>query len=108
MVCSENIKFSNLVKFVEWAQSLYSTISITILSTNVSFYGLNASIFCHGTLLGTWQDSSEFSDVRFIDRYDLKKEKQQIYDACFQNTRSIITIHIFVTAKYYTTYVFSL
>ena len=71
MVCPGNIKFKSLVEFVEWAQNRYRTITKTISSINVSFYGLDATVFCHGTLAGTWQDGSTFSDVRFIDRFEL-------------------------------------
>jgi len=71
MICPGNIKFKTLVEFVEWAQNRYRTISKTISSIDISFYGLDTTVFCRGTLSGTWQDGSTFSDVRFIDRFDL-------------------------------------
>jgi hypothetical protein len=30
-------------------------------------------VFCHGTLAGTWKNGDAFSDVRFIDRFDVSE-----------------------------------
>ena len=69
MVCSGNIKLRTLAEFVERSQNQYQT----ILSTNISLYGLGAIFFCHGMFAGRWLDGSAFSDVRFIDRFDVSE-----------------------------------
>jgi len=90
MVCPGKIKFKTLVEFFEYAQNQYSTITKTILSTNINFCGLDTIVFCHGSLSGTWQDGSEFSDVRFIDRFDVSEgliTLQEVwYDLAFPNS----------------------
>jgi phenylpyruvate tautomerase PptA (4-oxalocrotonate tautomerase family) len=73
MICPGSIKFKTLEEFIEWTQNLYSKILKTILSTNVSFCGLDSTVFCHGPLAGTWKNGDAFSDVRFIDRFDVSE-----------------------------------
>jgi hypothetical protein len=38
---------------------------------------------CHGTLSGEWPDGSAFSDIRFLDRFELRSGKltrQQVWN----------------------------
>ena len=73
MICPGSIKFKTLEEFIEWTQNQYSKILKTILSTNVSFCGRDSTVFFHGPLAGTWKNGDAFSDVRFIDRFDVSE-----------------------------------
>ncbi len=73
MTCPGNIKFKALAEFSEWTQNRYSKVLKNILSKNVSFRGLDSTVFFHGTLSGTWHNGYDFSDVRFIDRFDVSE-----------------------------------
>jgi hypothetical protein len=71
IICPGNRRFSTLAEFTDWAQPRYRSISKTFLSTDVSFHGGDATVFCHGTLSGVWHDGSTFAGIRFVDRFVL-------------------------------------
>ncbi|MEJ6767930.1 MAG: tautomerase family protein [Paracoccaceae bacterium] len=71
IICPGNQRFKTPAEFSKWAQSRYRSISKTFLSTDVSFHGRDATVFCNGTLSGVWHDSTDFADIRFVDRFVL-------------------------------------
>ncbi|MBT4234924.1 MAG: DUF4440 domain-containing protein [Marinovum sp.] len=71
VICPGNKRFKTLAEFTKWAQPRYRSISKTFLSTDVSFQGLDATVFCHGTLSGVWHDGTDFANIRFMDRFSL-------------------------------------
>ena len=83
IICPGNRRFSTLAEFTDWSQLRYRSISKTFLSTDVSFHGDDATVFCHGTLSGIWHDGSTFVGIRFVDRFSLSAGRinlQQIWN----------------------------
>ena len=39
-----------------------------------SFHGTCSTVFCFGTLSGSWLDGTGFSGIRFVDRFELEGE----------------------------------
>ena len=66
--------FAALEELVAWAGSRYQSISKSYDGFNTAFHGTTSTVFCFGTLSGTWLDGSTFSGIRFIDRFELEGE----------------------------------
>ena len=76
-------EFTQLSKLVDWAKSHYQNVSKTFDGFEVSFHGLDATVYCRGTLYGVWCDGSAFNGIRFIDRFtitDGKITSQQVWN----------------------------
>jgi len=67
-------KFAALEELVAWSGSRYQSISKTFDGFDTAFHGTRSTVFCFGTLSGTWPDGSAFSGIRFIDRFELEGE----------------------------------
>ena len=71
ITCPGNRRFKTLAEFTAWVQPRYRSISKTFQSTDVSFQGCDATVFCHGTLSGVWHDGTTFAEIRFVDRFSV-------------------------------------
>lgn len=65
-----------LSELVSWSSSRYETIQ----KTYIGFDSLHGSgdesiVYCRGTLAGMWLDGTEFSNIRFVDRFEIVKDK---------------------------------
>ncbi|MEK9962000.1 MAG: tautomerase family protein [Rhodobiaceae bacterium] len=67
-------KFAALEELVAWSGSRYRSISKTFDGFDTAFHGTRSTVFCFGTLSGTWPDGTDFSGIRFIDRFELEGE----------------------------------
>lgn len=65
------VSFTRPDQLVDWAKTRYQSISKTFERFDECVGGDEAVVFCFGTLQGVWPDGSEFSGVRFIDRFTL-------------------------------------
>jgi phenylpyruvate tautomerase PptA (4-oxalocrotonate tautomerase family) len=78
-----NAKFSKLEELVAWSKGRYSSIGKTFEGFDTSFRGREEVVTCHGTLNGIWLDGSNFSGIRFMDRFTLSNGKitsQQVWN----------------------------
>ena len=41
---------------------------------DTAFHGTCSTVFCFGTLSGSWLDGTGFSGIRFVDRFELEGE----------------------------------
>ncbi|WP_028670924.1 nuclear transport factor 2 family protein [Saccharospirillum impatiens] len=65
-------ELTSLAQLVDWARGRYRYVQKTIAATDVA-YGMDTTVVTtHGTLAGQWPDGVAFSDVRFIDRFELQ------------------------------------
>ncbi|MGC6519047.1 MAG: tautomerase family protein [Candidatus Puniceispirillaceae bacterium] len=67
-------RFTSLDELVSWAGERYLSVSKSYDGFNTAFHGTRSTVFCHGTLSGTWPDGTSFSGIRFIDRFELEGE----------------------------------
>lgn len=78
-----NVKLTKLEDLVTWAKGRYQFVKKDFESFDTSFKPDHAVVHCHGTLHGQWLDGSEFSGIRFIDRFEIKNgllARQQVWN----------------------------
>ena len=63
---------TRLEDLVAWAKPRYRFVTKTYAGFDVAASDTTTIIHCHGTLSGEWPDGTAFSDIRFIDRFELK------------------------------------
>ena len=67
--------FLNLEDLTNWAKLRYRWVKKNYERFDPLSSGDNIIVYCYGTLYGEWLDETEFSRVRFIDRFTLKDQK---------------------------------
>jgi phenylpyruvate tautomerase PptA (4-oxalocrotonate tautomerase family) len=83
ITCPGNEIFNSLEDFLSWGKVRYRKIGKEISSLDLSFNGLEAYIYCHGTLNGEWLSGKPFKGIRFIDKFqtfDSKIISQEIWN----------------------------
>jgi phenylpyruvate tautomerase PptA (4-oxalocrotonate tautomerase family) len=70
-----NQHFTQLQELVSWSKTRYVSVSKTFEHFDVSGSDAGAVVYCTGTLNGTWLDGSEFSGIRFVDRFIVTEGK---------------------------------
>lgn len=63
--------FTTLPKLTQWAATRYQSIGKTYDRFDQSQAGHETVVYCFGTLSGVLLDGTRFSDVRFVDRFNL-------------------------------------
>jgi len=66
-----NTQFHKLEELVQWGRERYQNISKVIDSIEQSWQRDCTVVYCYGTLHGKWSDGTDFSDIRFIDRFKI-------------------------------------
>lgn len=66
------VQLDKLEDLVTWAKGRYQFVKKRFESFDTSWKPDGAVVHCHGTLHGQWLDGSEFNDIRFIDRFEVK------------------------------------
>ena len=69
-----NASFTTLEELVAWGAARYNSISKSFTGFQTAFHGTRSTVFCHGTLSGSWPDGTPFGGIRFIDRFELEGE----------------------------------
>ena len=67
-------QFTRLDDLVDWARTRYQSVSKSYDGFDTAFHGTKSTVFCYGTLSGTWLDGTPFGGIRFIDRFELEGE----------------------------------
>ena len=75
MIFPGAVRFTALEDLVDWAGERYQSVSKSYDRFDTAFHGTRSTVFCFGTLSGTWLDGSDFSGIRFIDRFELEGER---------------------------------
>jgi len=75
ITCPGNKIFYSLEDFLNWGKVRYKKIAKDISSIDLSFNGLDAFVYCHGTLKGEWLNGQSFAGIRFIDKFHTKNSK---------------------------------
>ncbi len=76
-------KFTRLQELVEWAKSRYTSVTKVFENFDVCGSDQGSMVYCTGTLNGTWLDGTEFSSIRFIDRFIVNEGmiiKQEVWN----------------------------
>jgi len=61
-----------LEELVQWGRQRYRSVGKIFGTTDESWTGEGAVVYCSGTLHGVWLDGSNFEGVRFLDRFDIR------------------------------------
>ena len=69
-----NARLAELEELVAWARQRYQSVSKSYEGFETAFHGTSSTVFCFGTLSGSWPDGTRFSNIRFIDRFELEGE----------------------------------
>ena len=87
MIYPGNATFSDLAGLAAWAKDRYRFVKKSfdgfdaVQSSNSAPNSADGStdgstiVYCFGTLYGEWLDGSPFSNIRFIDRFDIRSGK---------------------------------
>ena len=69
-----NSRFTELGELVTWARQRYQSVKKSYEGFDTAFHGTRSTVFCFGTLSGSWLDGTGFSGIRFVDRFELEGE----------------------------------
>ena len=69
-----NARFTELGELVAWARQRYQLVKKSYEGFDTAFHGTRSTVFCFGTLSGSWLDGTGFSGIRFVDRFELEGE----------------------------------
>lgn len=75
--------FSRPDQLVDWAKSRYRSVGKSYSGFDEIAGPDGAIVYCYGTLYGVWLDDSDFSNIRFIDRFTVREGKltdQQVWN----------------------------
>lgn len=64
---------TSLTELIAWAKPRYRFVSKTYEAVEAFPSGGIAVVFARGTLAGEWPDGTPFSDIRFIDRFEVSE-----------------------------------
>lgn len=65
------VVFTTLQQLVDWSTTRYQTIGKTYDGFDQTHNDRQTVVYCFGTLSGIWLDGSNFSGIRFIDRFEV-------------------------------------
>ncbi|MDJ0992055.1 MAG: nuclear transport factor 2 family protein [Dinoroseobacter sp.] len=66
------VTMKKLTELTNWARKRYTKVSKSFAGFDTMAATRTEVVYCYGTLSGTWCDGTEFRDVRFIDRFELR------------------------------------
>jgi hypothetical protein len=66
-----DVRMTTLAELVAWSKPRYRFVK----KTYDRFDAMPGLCYCFGTLYGEWLDGTEFSGIRFIDRFELVDDK---------------------------------
>ncbi|OED36735.1 tautomerase [Chromatiales bacterium (ex Bugula neritina AB1)] len=69
MVFPGGVVFTEVEQLIEWAKGRYQSIAKTYEHFDQCVSADGVTVYCAGTLSGVWPDQTEFSGIRFIDRF---------------------------------------
>lgn len=75
MIFPGDARFSALEELVDWSKERYQSVSKTYENIDESIGPDGVNVYCSGTLSGVWLDGTEFSGIRFIDRFTVVEGK---------------------------------
>ncbi|NVK18458.1 MAG: nuclear transport factor 2 family protein [Methylocystaceae bacterium] len=66
-------KMNSFDELIDWAKARYQYVRKNMEDVSVALKGDgHAIVYCHGTLFGRWLDETDFENVRFIDRFEIR------------------------------------
>ncbi|TYC64241.1 tautomerase [Rhodobacterales bacterium] len=65
-------EMSTLAELIDWARTRYRFVKKTYTGVEAFQGESGAVVYTRGTLSGEWPDGTAFSDIRFIDRFEVK------------------------------------
>lgn len=68
-------EFRTLAELIDWSKPRYQSVGKEYERFDESDCPEGVVVYCYGTLHGVWLDGSEFSGIRFIDRFTVKDGK---------------------------------
>ncbi len=83
-----------LEQLVHWAKDRYQRVAKNYEKFDESWAQDSTVVYCSGTLNGVWLDGSEFTSVRFIDRFEITKgliSRQDVWNDLAEVKASLAT-----------------
>ena len=71
MVFPGGVHLETLEALIAWAKDRYARVGKTFDGFDELTRDGQAIVYCHGALHGEWLDGTEFSGIRFIDRFTI-------------------------------------
>jgi hypothetical protein len=84
------VVFHELKELVDWGKGRYRFVSKTYDRFDEATADIGQVVYCFGTLAGEWLDGSQFSEIRFIDRFTLSGDRivdQQVWNDLAEKTK---------------------
>jgi phenylpyruvate tautomerase PptA (4-oxalocrotonate tautomerase family) len=75
--------FGKLEELVAWSRTRYRFVKKTYAAFDECFSEAGMVVYCFGTLSGEWPDGTQFTGIRFIDRFTVDNGKlvdQQVWN----------------------------
>ena len=86
------VSFTTPEQLVEWSRDRYRSVNKVYDVIDEASADVGAVVYCSGTLEGVWTDGSCFSNIRFIDRFELHDGKivnQQVWNDLAEHKATI-------------------
>lgn len=77
------VSFTTMQQLVDWAKTRYRSIAKSYEQFDECYSVNRTTVYCYGTLHGEWLDGTEFSGIRFIDRFEINDgliQSQQVWN----------------------------
>jgi hypothetical protein len=72
MIFPGGVRMTRLQELVDWAAPRYRFVTKSYQGVEaLQSPGAETIVYCRGTLSGEWPDGTPFSDIRFIDRFEI-------------------------------------
>ena len=75
MIFPGDVHLGSLEELIAWAKDRYARVGKTFDAFDEMTHDGKDIVYCHGALNGEWLDGTEFSGIRFIDRFTLMNGK---------------------------------
>ncbi len=92
MIFPGDVRFTQLEELTAWAQARYQSVAKVYERFDVCYVDGASVVYCYGTLQGVWLNGSEFSGIRFIDRFSVVDgliATQQVWNDMAEVSRSL-------------------
>lgn len=87
--------FHHLEKLLAWTTTRYQRVEKTWPRFDESWQGDRTVVYCVGKLNGVWLDGTTFSDIRFIDRFEIidnKLARQDVWNDLSEHHPSLTQV----------------
>lgn len=75
MTVSGNHRFTDIEAFFSYSRTRQGAVRKHVAGYDVCHGNGKSIVYAHGTMSGTWLDGSPYENVRFVDRFEIERDR---------------------------------